>query len=97
MIIPPNEVDKSLPEKLREELPGILQWVIEGCLEWRRIELSPPRSVRDATENYLNQEDTLGQWLDARCERSANAFTPTAELFASWKEFAESLWRGARK
>jgi len=91
VIIPPDKADKSLPEKLREELPGILQWMIDGCLEWQRVELSPPLSVRDATENYLNQEDSFGHWLDARCERSADTFTPTAELFASWKEFAESV------
>lgn len=88
--IPPDEVDKSLAEKLREELPGILQWMIDGCLEWQRDGLSPPLSVCASTENYLNQEDTFKHWLDARSEKSANTFTPTAELFASWEKFAKS-------
>jgi putative DNA primase/helicase len=32
--IPKNEQDRSLPEKLREELPGILAWAVRGCIEW---------------------------------------------------------------
>ena len=64
--IPPEDVDKSLPETLREELGGILQWMINGCLDWqRRKELLPPRDVTEATEHYLNQEDTFGQWVNA--------------------------------
>src|SRR5215218_9119011 len=34
--IPPADQDKQLPAKLRDELPGILAWAVEGCLEWRR-------------------------------------------------------------
>jgi putative DNA primase/helicase len=34
--IPPAERDEHLPEKLKSELPGILAWMIEGCLDWIR-------------------------------------------------------------
>ena len=30
------EVDKALKDKLLLELPGILNWCIEGCLRWQR-------------------------------------------------------------
>src|SRR5262249_3016733 len=29
--IPPHERDEALGDKLQEELPGILAWIIEGC------------------------------------------------------------------
>lgn len=32
--VPEGEQDRDLPEKLRAELPGILNWAIEGCHEW---------------------------------------------------------------
>jgi putative DNA primase/helicase len=89
--IPQEEVDKSLPEALREELGGILQWMIDGCLDWKREGLSPPRDVTEATEHYLNQEDTFGQWVNEGCERVPGAFTATAELRRSWTVFAESV------
>ena len=47
--IPPNERDLDLPEKLKAEGPGILQWTIEGCLLWQERGLNPPEIVRVAT------------------------------------------------
>jgi putative DNA primase/helicase len=88
--IPPEEDDKSLLEKLKEELGGILQWMIDGCREWQRIGLSVPRAVKEATENYLDQEDTFGQWLNACCLRVAGAWTSTEDLISSWVIFAKA-------
>jgi putative DNA primase/helicase len=39
--IPPDERDLKLADKLKPEWPGILQWMIDGCLEWQRIGLAP--------------------------------------------------------
>jgi putative DNA primase/helicase len=61
--IPTNERDHQLSEKLRLEWPGILQWVIDGCVAWQREGLNPPDLVRTATEDYMANEDTLGQWI----------------------------------
>ena len=61
--IPADERDKDLPERLRGEWPGILAWMVEGCLAWQREGLNPPAAVRDATAAYLENEDLFGQWL----------------------------------
>jgi putative DNA primase/helicase len=84
-----KEVDKSLRDALRKELPGILQWIIDGCKEWQEKELSPPSTVRAETESYLDQEDTFGQWVSACLQRVERAFTSRADLFASWAQFAK--------
>ena len=65
--IPAEERDPALPEKLKAEWPAILRWMIDGCLAWQRDGLAPPASVRAATDDYLNAEDVLGQWLDEKC------------------------------
>ena len=62
------QVDKHLAERTKAEWPGILAWMIEGCLEWQRIGLSPPKAVTDATERYLESEDMLGEWMDECCD-----------------------------
>ena len=62
--IPPAERDPQLAEKLKAEWPAILRWCIDGCLEWQRIGLAPPAIVRDATDEYFADQDTLQQWLD---------------------------------
>jgi putative DNA primase/helicase len=88
--IPVAERDKDLPEKLKAEWPAILRWCIDGCLEWQRDGLNPPAVVRDATDAYFAEQDTLQQWLDECTEDGGDfAFTRSSELFASWKAWCE--------
>jgi putative DNA primase/helicase len=87
--IPPDERDKNLEEKLRQEWGGILQWAIDGGLVWQRNGLLPPPAVQAATEEYLSAEDRLGIWLDERCKTSRAYKTTTAALFHDWKGWCD--------
>jgi hypothetical protein len=73
---------------LRDEWPGILAWLVEGCLEWQGQGLRPPQAVRDATDAYLSAEDSLTTWIDEACEREPAAWEPSTALFASWSNWA---------
>ena len=88
--IPADERDEHLAEKLKAEWPGILAWMIQGCLDWQRGGLCPPEAVLKATSDYLESEDAVGRWLaDASCQHSG-AWTPSNELFASWKAWCDA-------
>ena len=87
--IPPEKRDNELKAKLRDEGPGILQWLIEGCLEYQRIGLAPPESVVDATDEYFKDEDNVANWIEERCEVGKGLNDPSSKLFASWKHYAE--------
>jgi putative DNA primase/helicase len=87
--IPPEERDKDLGDKLKAEWPGILQWMVDGCLAWQREGLNPPEAVTAATAAYLEAQDSLAAWLDECCERDANAWERSQALFANWKAWAE--------
>jgi putative DNA primase/helicase len=88
--IPAEERDPNLPETLKSEWPGILRWAIEGCLIWQRDGLQPPLSVRAATDDYLNAEDLLGQFLEERCIISPRiGWTALATLYTAYKEWCE--------
>ena len=90
VVISEKQRDKNLAAKLlKDEGPGILSWMIEGCLAWRKDGLAPPESVRQATEEYLTAEDTLGAWVDDCCVLDPNSHTSTRLLFLSWKDWAE--------
>lgn len=89
--IPAHERDPDLPEKLLEEAGGILRWAIDGCLMWQERGLAPPAAVMEATDAYLDDEDIFRQWLDAHVERDPKAFTPVAELRASYQQWAEAM------
>jgi putative DNA primase/helicase len=87
--IPPEERDPELGEKLKVEQPGVMAWAIKGCLAWQAEGLNPPKIVTEATEAYLAAEDAIAAWIEECCERDINAFHSQAELFVSWKAWAE--------
>jgi putative DNA primase/helicase len=92
VIIPVEERNKNLTEELKAEWPGILAWMIEGCLQWQRVGLDPPDVVRTATESYFADQDLLSQWLEEACDAEpGNEFkTETvAALYESWSTYAD--------
>jgi putative DNA primase/helicase len=88
--IPPHERDNQLPEKLKAEWPGILQWQIDGCLEWQRHGLAAPQAVTSATADYLEAQDTLAAWIEECIEEDPKAWESRAALFESWSNWASA-------
>lgn len=91
--IPEDERDTALPEKLRAEAPGILRWLIEGCLTWQRIGLQPPAAVRAATAEYRQDEDAIAQFIADRCYvspgRSDTVRIKAGDLFHTYRKWCE--------
>jgi putative DNA primase/helicase len=88
--IPPEERDVALAEKLKDEWPAILRWMINGCVEWQdKGGLHPPPAVQEATTAYLEAEDAIAAWIDEKCERDPRAWESSSALFASWSAWAD--------
>jgi putative DNA primase/helicase len=88
--IPKQERDEYLKEKLRGEGPGILHWAIEGCLDWQEKGPAAPQIVRDATAEYLRNEDNIQRWIDDCCIRQPNQRTEFKDLWISWCLWTEA-------
>lgn len=86
--IPLEERDQALPDKLKTEGPGILAWMIQGCLAWQQQGLGQPEAVRSATDTYLRDEDIFSSWLEECCEHQAGEFTKVVDLHQSYKRWA---------
>ena len=89
VFIPPDERDDTLPERLRAEWAGILEWAIDGCLDWLEHGLAAPERVRAATDEYLTTEDSFATWIEEAVDRSDGAHETTADLYQSWKAWAD--------
>lgn len=48
--IPPDKIDKQLQTKLSAELPGILAWAVQGCLNWQQHGLGEPAADGQKTK-----------------------------------------------
>ena len=88
--IPPAERDKTLTDRLLAERDGILAWAVEGCLDWQRVGLKPPRAVLAATEEYFDDEDAIGRWISEACVKGPSFTELTTTLFDAWKTAAEA-------
>ena len=60
--IPLEERDGDLPQKLKAEYSGILNWAIEGAIEWAKNGLQPPEEVLAATQGYKSEMDTFSRF-----------------------------------
>lgn len=85
--IAPEERDSALPEKLYQELPGILAWAMRGCLEWQRVGLSFPDVVKSATQEYRAEQDLMASWIGDRCVINSAAAARAKELYASYTQW----------
>lgn len=83
-------VNTDLLEELLAELPGVLAWSVEGCLAWQREGLSLPAKVREATKEYQERENVVGQFVDEACYRHLEAGTTTATLYAAFELWCAS-------
>jgi putative DNA primase/helicase len=83
----PKEVDKQLGEKLRDEYPGILRWMIDGGLDWRKNELGCAEIVAKTTAEYFQEQDLFGRWIEEKCNCGAGLKAASSDLYASWREF----------
>lgn len=85
--IPKEEIDRQLAVRLKAELPGILNWVLEslpGLLS--RREFSPCESSDKALEQYRLQSDNVRLFLNEACETS-DYTTLASEVFKAYRSF----------
>ena len=86
---PPDARDDNLKEKLRKELPGILNWSIEGCLAWQKEGLKPPHKVLQASLDYRNESDILRQFISDMCIEGDGYKVGASQLFDAYKNWAD--------
>lgn len=85
VVIPSEQRDPDLLEKLRAERPGILAWLVRGCIECQRDGLRTPEAVESATAGYRDEEDSIGRFLDERCVVDSSCTAPESRTFVEWR------------
>lgn len=81
--------DKKLMDKIKTEAPGIIAWIVRGCIAWQRDGLTPPAIVKEATASYRREEDILADFIDECCVVSPDVEIGATDLynrFVQWWE-----------
>ncbi|MDR3371204.1 phage/plasmid primase, P4 family [Rhodoferax sp.] len=84
----PSEQNKHLPELLCNERPGILNWLIAGCIEWQRRGLDRPTEIVRQIEAYKSDMDLVQHWIDDECTIGADLQIRAGEAYASYKNWS---------
>jgi putative DNA primase/helicase len=82
--IPESKQDKTLPIKLREELPGLLAWAVAGCLEWQLHGLGIPDEVKTATGQYQSEMDAVAQFIEECCTVIEDLAVRSSSIYGAW-------------
>lgn len=85
-----DEQDPYLESRLMEELPGILNWAIEGYRKLAKQGLATmPKRAQQLTQEYLSEHDTISNFILECCELGDRdrAYASNAALYERYKEW----------
>ncbi len=87
-----DQKDKYLEGKLKAEASGVLNWAIEGCLEWQDKGLQTPGVILDATKEYKSEMDRINSWMEECCVEhpSPSRSEKATDLYQSYREWAKN-------
>jgi len=91
-----EERDITLPNKLQSEREGILAWLIRGSKRWYNAfdsnngnpVLGSCHAVDEATQNYIDDNDTFGAFLVACTDNDANVRALSEGLYAAYQDWS---------
>lgn len=89
--IPEDERDGELIEKLWKESNGILNWMAEGCRQWQQDGLKEPKAVQEATQEYRDENDVLGEFFEGCIIIDPNGKVQAAKLYDAYTAHCESI------
>lgn len=94
--IPEDKQDLQLPDKLRAELPGILNWALDGLQQWMEASSGGKRrglphcdAVDSATAEYRGEQDRLKQFLEDCTEHVPGYTVQAGVLYQTYKGWCE--------
>jgi putative DNA primase/helicase len=80
-------INKRMEQILLTEASGILNWLVQGCLDWQRYGLQDPECVQIVTEEYRHEQDVVGGFLRECCQVGTGYCEGASELYQAFKEW----------
>ena len=90
------EQDKQLMSHLVKELPGILNWAIEGCLKWQSEGLTAPEAVMDSGADYRSEMDTVAGFISDECYTEPTARHGVGSLYEQYTGWCKAQGKQPR-
>ncbi len=89
-----GEEDHGLIGKLLQELPGILNWSLDG---WQRLtkrgHFKPPRSSQDAVQELEDLASPISKFIRECCTVGGTARVSIHDLYTAWTDWCQKHGR----
>lgn len=84
-----HEQDKNLKSTLmqKENLSGILNWIVEGYRMFRAEGLKEPKEVTTATDQYQKDSDRIAQFIEQCLKKAPSEELKTTAVYTRYKDW----------
>jgi putative DNA primase/helicase len=89
VVIPIDERDTGLTDKLKLDAAAILAWAVRGCLEWKRVGLRDPVEVVEATNQFRRHMDVMADFIEECCVTGPQFVVRAGDLYSTYKTWCE--------
>jgi len=83
--------DNDLKDKLRADLPGVFNWLVQGSVKWyasQDLKKNAPKKVKDFGRSYLEEQDKMKMFINECCEVKASNRVSTIDLLDAFMEWS---------
>lgn len=89
--------DPNLKAKLLREKAGILNWAVDGALLWQKEGLNPPAIVTNENEEYREEMDTVGLFIEDVAEKGTDNRVSFKDIAGAWDDWESIHGTGMSK
>jgi putative DNA primase/helicase len=83
--------DKALKRRLKERdnLEGVLAWMVQGAMYWYEAGLPVPDSVIELTNKQQIMSNSVAMFVDQCCSIETDGFEPGTPLYKEYKDWCK--------
>lgn len=85
----PEEQDKTLKKRLGQELPGILNWCLDGLWLMNETGFEPPEAVLQATSQYQHDSDKLTRFVEEMLISETTGEVRAEETYQAYRDWCQ--------
>jgi len=80
-----SDADKDLEEKLKAEVSGILNFILEGVEYYFKEGLNPPQCVIDDTKKFQRSSNTFNNFIDEWLKTDENSNVTQQDIYKAYR------------
>lgn len=88
-VIPQEERDKRLMEKLEKEKEFILPWAVEGAVSFYKNGFLKPAFLKEASDALFYEQNPLASWIEAHYNFDEKNFVTSESLWEDYNNYCE--------